>query len=397
MPRYRYRAKDRDGNSVSGDLEAESERVAAAIIRQRGYWPLEIRVVFTASSDVKGTGGLGYGIVRYLIEPIWTGVSLTQLTFFYRQLATLLASGMTLAEALTTLGRRMRGRLGRIVREAAVEIQNGRQLSETFARYPRVFSLLQLSLLRTGEVSGALDQMIGRIAAQLEQEITIRRRIASAMFYPTLLAICILVIPLVPAFVLQGGAAFLRAVYTKIGSLAVLFLLIIILKLVFQFEFTRFVWDYFKLQFPVLGWTAYKIAMSRFSRALAALYEAGVPIAESVSVAANASGNSYLARKLNNALADLRSGKPLTESLAKTNVVSPIVLDMLATGEKTGAAGDVLNKVADYMDEEADATLQKIGPVLFVGAILIAGVIVGMMVVGFYSRYFGQLLGGPNP
>ncbi|MDH7602880.1 MAG: type II secretion system F family protein [Armatimonadota bacterium] len=395
MPRFIYRAKDNAGNSVSGALEAESERAAAALIRQKGYWPIEIRVVSGQHSDAHGTRTPNRGLAYYLIEPIWTGVRLSDLAFFYRQLATLLASGMTLAEALSTISRRMRGRLGRIVREAAVHVQNGQPFSDTLARYPRVFSPLQLSLVRAGETSGVLDQMIGRIASCLEYELTIRRRIASATFYPKLLAICILVIPLVPKLVLQGSAAFLRAVWVQVGPLAVgLVLLVVFLKLVFQFEFVRLIWDCAKLQFPILGWTARKIAMSRFSRALAALYEAGVPIAESVAVAADACGNIYLARKLKGALAGLRSGATLTESLAGTQAVSSIVLDMLATGEKTGSTGSVLNKVADYMDEEADSTLQKVGPVLFVGAVLIAGVIVGFMVVNFYAGYFGQLLGG---
>jgi type II secretory pathway component PulF len=395
MKKFVYKAKDNEGNTVSGELEAEDERSAAAMIRQMGCWPIEIRAASSLSAVHSVQARSGHGLAYYLVEPIWTGVNITQLAFFYRQLATLLGSGMTLGEALVAVGKRTRGRLGRIVREAAVQVQHGRPLSEILARYPRVFGSLQLSLLRTAESSGALDRMVDQIATYLEYELTIRRRIATATFYPKLLVVSIIFIPLLPTLVLKGGKAFLGQLYLNVGSLFLKLLALIIgLKLLFQFESTRLVWDFVKLKFPILGWTAHKIAMSRFCRALAILYSAGVPIAESVFAAADASGNVYLARKLKHAVSGLRAGKTLSESLASTRVVSPIVLDMVTTADKTGETDAILSKVADYMDEESDATLQKVGPVLFVVSILLAGIWVAFTAVQFYARYFTNLLGG---
>lgn len=393
MPKFAYKAKDSDGNTVTGELEANNERDAAILIREKGHWPIEIRRATGAGAPTphRFWSRLGY----YVIEPIWTGVNIAQLALFYRQLATMLGSGMSLTEALNSIGRRTRGRLGRIVREAAVRAQGGCPLSETLARYPRIFTSFQLSLLKAGETGGLLERMVDRIATYLEWELTIRRRIAAATFYPKLLAVCILVIPLFPTLVLRGPASFLLAVYSNIRSVVLgLVGFIIAIKLVFQFESTRLVWDFVKLQFPVLGWSAHKIAMARFSRAMSALYAAGVSIAECVSIAADASGNVYLARRLKGTIGRLHAGESLTTSLSASRALSPIVLDMLATGEKTGATDVVLDKVADYMEEEVDATLQKVGPVLLVVGVLIAGFVVGMMVVNFYSGYFSNLLGG---
>ncbi|MGQ9456465.1 MAG: type II secretion system F family protein [Armatimonadota bacterium] len=393
MPRFAYKAKDSDGNTVIGELEADSERDAAILIQKKGHWPIEIRRI-TGTVDLTSRrfwSRLGY----YLIEPIWAGVNIAQLVLFYRQMATMLGSGMGIAEALNSIGRRTRGRLGRIIREAAVRAQSGCPLSETLARYPRIFTSFQLSLLKAGETGGLFERMVDRIATYLEWELTIRKRIAAATFYPKLLAVCILVIPLFPTLVLRGPAPFLLAVYSNI-CLIVLGLVgfIVAIKLVFQFESTRLVWDFIKLRFPVLGWSAHKTAMARFSRAMSALYAAGVSIAECVSISADASGNVYLARRLKGVIDRLHAGESLATSLSASRALSPIVLDMLATGDKTGAIDVVLDKIAEYMEEEVDATLQKVGPVLLVVGVSIAGFVVGMMVVNFYSGYFSNLLGG---
>ena len=301
---------------------------------------------------------------------------------------------MTLSEALRSVGSRTRGRLGRIIQEACDNVQGGGHLSETFNRHPRVFSPLQLSLVRAGESGGLIDQMVDRIASYLEYELSIRRHIAKAMFYPIIIFAVILLRPIIVPLVIGGPAAGLAALLATIRyTLLPLLVYVIILKLLFQFRPVRLVWDFVKLQLPWVGTTARKIAMSRFSRALAVLYSAGLSMSEAVSVSADACANLALAGRIKKAIPDLQAGVGLTTSLEKTGAVTPMVLDMLTSGEKTGSTDLVLHKVADYTDDEVDVTISKMGIVLFVSAILIAGVLVAMQLVSFYGGYFDKLLG----
>jgi len=159
---------------------------------------------------------------------------------------------------------------------------------------------------------------------------------------------------------------------------------VIVLKLLLQFDSARIIWDSVKTIPPVIGTAARKVAMSRFSKALAVLHSAGLPLAQCVAISADASANLAIARGIKRAIPAIQSGEGLTESLAKTGCVSPMVLDMLATGERTGSMTTVLDKVAEYMDGEVDATLHKMGIALFVLCILVAGAIVLMMAASSY-------------
>jgi len=397
MSSFNYRAKDRQGRTITGTVEADSTSHAAGMIREMGHLPMDIAPAGGASGPVR-TREAGSVLVRYFIYPLWTGVNIKALALFYRQLATMLGSGMSISEALRSLGSRTRGRLGTIIREALDTIQQGGTFSQTLGRHPRVFGRLQLSLVRVGESSGLMEEMASRIAAYLEHEMSIRRMIAKALVYPIVVmafAFAVWVgLPQINVLTDHGGWQFVLAVWPTVwfwlvGGIA----LIVILKLVFQFETPRLIWDAVKVQPPVIGETARKIAMSRFCRALAVLYSAGVTLSEAVSASADACANLFIGRGIKPAVAAIQSGQGLTESLAKTRAVSPMVLDMLTTGERTGSMDAVLLKVADYMDEEADATIHKLGIALFVLAILVVAAIVLVVAVRFYSGYFSNIMG----
>lgn len=386
MPTYAYKAKSRCGETVTGSVEADSENHAAGKIREMGALPMDIRQIGAGAEVSNGPAGSAFA--RYLVYPIWTGVNIRALLFFFRQMATLLAAGMSLSEALGSVSTRQRGRLGRIIREMRDAVVHGGRLSEVMARYPRVFSPLQLSLVQVGESGGLIEQMMDRIASYLEYEISVRRMISKVMFYPILILLAIVFIPHLPALVLGSGKAFLHEIWAADRKLFwFMVIAVIAAKLLFQFGPVRLVWDVVKVVPPVIGTVARKIAMSRFSKALAILYSAGLPIAQAVSVAADACANLYISRSIKSAVPAIQAGEGLTASLARTGCILPMVMDMLATGEKTGSMDAVLNKVATYMDEEADATIHKLGIALFVLMILVAGGIVLYMLVGSYSEY----------
>lgn len=394
MATYSYRVKDRAGNTRTGTLEAKDERHAAAMIREAGGYPMEIRLVheINISSDALASSAFA----RYIIQPIWTGISIKTLLFFYRQLATMLGAGMSLSEALRSVSERARGPIGRIVRQMHSRVQTGGRLSDEMIKHPRVFAPLQVSLIRAGEQSGLLEQMANKIASHLEFEIGLRRKITTAILYPMLILLFIAVEPAIIVLVLDGFQACLRVLYGEFKMFGVpLIIMIIAFKLLFQFSAVRFMWDLVKIQPPVLGTVARKIAMARFSSVLALLYSSGVPIAQAVSISADACANIAIGHSLKQTIPAINNGESLTDSLGKTKMLLPQVVDMLYVGEKSGSYDLTLNKVADYMEDEANTTLNKLPVMLFVIMMIIAGIIAGMQIIGGYSGYVNKTI-GPN-
>lgn len=387
MPTFSYKVKDKTGATRTGTIEAESEHAAASMIREAGGFPMEIRpVVGVAPSSQLADGEAGNVIARYLIYPIWTGVNIRALVFFYRQLATLIGAGMSLSEALRSVNTRMGGPLSRIVARAHARVQAGGRLSDELSRYPKVFAPLQVSLIRIGESGGLMEGMLDRLASYLEYEIEVRRRIAKAIFYPILVLLFIVFKPVLIALALSSTEVAVAVLLARLRTCLLPFVIVIVvLKLVFQFRIPRLIWDTVKIVPPVIGTAARKIAMSRFCRALALLHSAGMPPGQSLHAAAAASANLAVAGGIERAVPLIQAGEGLTESLRKTGKVMPMVLDMLATGEKTGAIDSVLQKVADYADDEADATIHKLGIAIFVLMILVAAVLVLVELVGFYG------------
>ncbi len=381
------------GNTITGTIEADNERQAACKIREKGALPMDIRPA--ARIDAEQNRPAGSIFAQYLIYPFWTGVNIRALLFFFRQMAALLGAGMSLSEALHSMESRQGGRLRHIVHNMYQRVISGGHLSEEMTQHPRVFSHLQLSLVRVGESSGFLEQVTDRIASYLEYELSVRRRIVLATFYPIIIFLFILFKDVGVAFVLGGTKSGLPMLLNVLQQFGLPLIGILVgLKLVMQFETPRYVWDFVKILPPVLGTAARKIAMSRFSRALAMLYSVGLPLSEAVSVAADACANVAIAKGIKQAVRTIQAGESLTSSLQRTGVVMPMVLDMLSTGEKTGNLDAVLQKVADYMDEEVDATVHKVGISLFMLMILVAGIIVLIQLIGFYSGYFNKLIGG---
>lgn len=416
MPLYDYKAKDRNGHTVTGTVDAPDEHAAAGMIRELGHLPMDIREARgrrTGPAHHTGSGfqiptqngpippqhgEAGNAFARYLIYPIWTGVNLKMLALFYRQLATMLAAGMSLSEALRSLSSRTRGRFGVIIAEMRDDVSQGRPMSGAMMRYPKVFSRLQIALVRAGESGGLLERMIDRIAAYLEYELKIRALIAKALIYPVIILIfawlAYICVPVMSVLVKDGFVPFIVIVWPPIlRGLIWVIGIIVVLKLIFQFYTPRLIWDSVKVHIPIVGGNARKIALSRFSNALAVLYAAGMSMVDSVDIAADACANLYMGRAIKYAIPALQSGRGLTESLTRTRVLSPMVLDMLAVGERSGDMDATLQKAAEYMDSEVDASIHKIGIALFVLMILIAGFIVGSIVIDFWRKLYDAIMG----
>src|SRR5438445_6102506 len=206
MPTYQYTAKDHTGQTRSGVLEAETNRVAVARLREQGLWVTQLHARGGTVAAPRG------GPRMRLIEPLWSGVSLRDLAFFFRQFATLIDSGVPLYQGLSSLALQApNARLRRIVADVAAQVQNGSQLSVAMGRYPWVFSPLQLRMIEAGEAGGLLDRMMLRIADYLEREYEIRQKIKERTLYPKIVLIAAIFIPQLKLLIFDGLMPYLHA------------------------------------------------------------------------------------------------------------------------------------------------------------------------------------------
>lgn len=282
--------------------------------------------------------------------------------------------------------------MGRIVRKIHTCVQGGGKLSEEMNRHPQAFGNLDIALIRAGEESGMLEQMAERIASHYEFEIALRRRIITAILYPSLILLMIFFFPALIALVVHGAQAAAQVVWAQFQTIGIPILVILIVcRFLFQFTPVRQAWDIVKIQPPVLGTMAWKIAMSRFSKTLAMLYSSGVSIAQAVSISADACANVAIGIRIKRAVPALNSGQSLSKSLYETKMLLPEVVDMLDVGDKTGSYDETLHKISEYMDDETKTTLRKLPVVLFVLMMVIAGLFTYLIALSGYTSYFNKV------
>ncbi len=400
MPTYRYRAKDRAGKTVTGCLTAEDQHATAKILRDMGLWPMEIELTGAASPvRVKQTGAATAIQGRpATASRAWSapGVPLKDLAIYFRQLAGAVHSGMPLGRCMEIMRDENRGTLKRVSAEAAEAIHHGQPLSVTFANHPRLFSPLILATLRAGEVGGRLDDALNRIAEMLERQYELNRKIKQQTFSAKFtlgiaVLICIVVKVVLSSISSEGaqiGRGFGNAIVPGAGGLVALYCLgVVIARLGTRSRLL----DQVKLAFPLLGKVTRGMALARFSHGLAGLYRAGVPMAEALETAAQASGNQIFAEQIQSAIPAVQRGRRLVEALTPTGVLPPMALNMVRTGEESGNLDEMLDKVAEYAEAEAAMATHSlataVGPLL----ILFVGVLVGMEVINFALSYAGAL------
>lgn len=389
MPKFYYKAKDGNGNEVRGEIEAADLREAAASIRERGLWLLEVdSLEETSQKRARRSAG------SFLPAP-----SLQTQAAFFRQLAAMLSAGMSMAESMENLGRQKGlGRLSRFSLDAARRIMAGDRLSYLMEERADLFRPLFVGLVRAGEESGSVDLMVSRTADYIERELELRRQFSRATLYPKMviffLIAAVIFLPHIPDIV-SGRAAIgdilIRSVLPYIAAAVAIWGIIKTLLLV---PLVRYIWDWFKLSVPILGQTARKMAMARFASSLSVMYSAGMPISQAAELSAAAVGNEPLRRQIEQGAQGLRAGVQLSDALRLAGGVPELVVGMTATGERTGNLDGAMAKVAEYYESEARTTLEKTGVILFVALILAAGIAVAFIVIKFWSQFYQGIAGG---
>ncbi len=395
---YEYSLRDPKGKMIKGRIEAVNEAAVATRLRSMGVAPLGIREVSNS------------GLQREISIPgFGTKIGMKDLAIMARQLATMILAGLSLLRALTILSEQTENKeLQKVLGTVRADVETGSSLSDSLARHPQTFPPLMLNMIRAGEVGGFLDQTLVSVAENFENEVKLRAKIKSAMTYPVVvliiavLAVVGMLLFIVPVFedMFTNLGGELPAPTKVLVALSAFLKWAIVPLVIAGIGFS--VWwnkhkndqavrdkvDPFKLKVPVFGPLFTKVAVARFTRNFGTMLKAGVPILQALSIVGETSGNVVIARALKDVQQSVRNGRSLTEPLTEHTVFPPMVVQMMAVGEDTGALDEMLTRVAEFYDQEVEATTEQLTSIIEPIMIGVLGIIVGGMIVALYMPIF---------
>ncbi|OGW80942.1 MAG: hypothetical protein A3C47_05740 [Omnitrophica bacterium RIFCSPHIGHO2_02_FULL_51_18] len=396
MPQYRYSAKDKTGKTVSGALECTDEKTLIGLLRQQEL------VILSVQQDKRKKRSSQKGKFRSKIK-------LSELVLFSRQLATLIDSGISLVQALDILAEQMDSAAFKgILTAVKKDVSTGSSFHDALARHPRAFSPLFVNMVKAGESSGSLDDIMERLASYLEKTDSLIRKVKSALIYPSVVATMAVVITLV--LMIKVVPVF-KAMFADLGGeLPIPTQLLIAISdfLVHSFPIWvggsiaaavmfrrflntdkgRFLFDHFKLTMPIFGTIFRKVAISKFSRTLSTLAKSGVPILTALEIVSKTAGNVVIEEAVNKVRASIREGENITGPLTKAKVFPPMVVRMIAVGEQTGELEKMLTKIADFYDDQVDASVAGITSLIEPLVIAFLGVVIGAIVICMFLPIF---------
>jgi type IV pilus assembly protein PilC len=399
---YAYRVRDRAGKLIEGTLEANSTALVANKLREMGYVPIAI--------DKKQSKSLAG---RDLHIPGMGGkVKPKEVATFSRLFATMINSGLTLLRSLEILSSQTENKvLAGVIDEIRQDLEGGSSLSQAMGKHPKVFNHLYVAMVLAGESGGVLDAVLLQLSTTMEKQVELRRKIKSAMTYPVavlglvLMILAAMLLFIVPMFkkiygTLGGKLPLPTELLIKLSSLATKGTpVIIVVAVVGTWLFKRWLrtdtgrstFDAFKLRLPIFGGLVHKTALARFSRTLSVLMHAGVPILESLEITSDTVGNAVVAAAVKDVQAGVKVGEPLAKRLETHDVFPPMVVQMISVGEETGALDNLLGRVAEFFDQEVEATVAALTSLLEPLLIVVLGGSVGTMVIALYMPMFNVI------
>lgn len=391
MPYFNYTIRDANGQTRQGKVEAPNAEELKKRLQAEGLQVLEV----TEDRKAPRVPAGGYGRVK-----------LSDLAIFSRQFSTMLDAGVSLIRCLDVLqAQTNNARLRKILIDLSARVESGESLSRSMARHPKAFSQLIIGLIRAGEVGGVLEESLQRIAGFLEKDVELRRKIRSALTYPVivLLAAIGIVIFLVTWLVPQFAELFkelgikempamtqflidLSALFTQRWYVVVLSVIAILIayKLFVSTRVGRRVADRVKLRIPVFGPLHHKIVMARFSRTMGTLLASGVPILQAMETVAGVVGNSVVSDAVIESRSRIREGEKIADPLQRSKMFSPMVVHMISVGEESGSLDHMLNKIADFYENEVEMTIASLTAAIEPVMIVLLGFIVGFIVIAMF-------------
>jgi len=392
MPVFEYTGRTPTGQTVSGTLEAKNKQELMQLLRRQ-------RVIVT---NVKRKS-------KSLNLTIGTGVKAVEISRFTRQFAVMIEAGLPLVQCLDILAAQTTNKvLAKVIANVRDTVSSGSTLADALAKEKKVFDQLYVSMIEAGEVGGALDVILKRLADYREKADAIKRKIKGALTYPAIMLVMLVLISfimltfIIPIFagMFEGlGAELPKPTQIVInlsnwlkGNLHLIIggaiLIVIIYKLMRKNSKTRYYIDYLFLKLPLFGMLIRKTAVARFSRTLGTLIQSGVNIIDALQVTAKTAGNDVIARAIKNAIIAISQGETIAKPLEESGVFPPMVVQMINVGEKTGNLDTMLAKIADFYEEEVDSAVETLTAMIEPLMTVIMGIVVGGLLVAMYLPMF---------
>lgn len=390
---FKWEGKTRQGVIQKGELAANTKEEVMALLRRQNILPISVTA---KPKELR----LSFG----------TGITDKDIVVFTRQLATMIDAGLPLVQCLQILGDQTENKmLAKVVTQVRSDVESGSTFAEAIKKHPKVFNDLYVNMVAAGEAGGILDTILQRLAAYMEKFAKIKKQIKSAMIYPAIILtvavgvvalLMVVVVPMLANMFADMGQALplpTRIVITVSnflkgwgGLVLAVFIISFIVGLV-QWRKTqkgKKITDGIALKIPVMGTLIQKVSVAKFTRTLGTLVSSGVPILEGLLIVARTAGNKIVEEAILNTRQSVSEGKTLAEPLNKAKVFPPMVTQMIAVGEATGALDNMLGKIADFYDDEVDSAVAALTSMLEPMLMIFLGTTVGFVIVAMYMPIF---------
>lgn len=405
MPVFAYQGRTASGKMLRGNMEAPSREAVINRLRAQRIQPI--------SNKIKERGK---GLDREITLPtIGSAVKPKDVVIFTRQLTTMIDAGMPLVQILDILGTQTDNKaFGKQVMEVKESVESGATLSDALRQFPKTFDELYTNMVQAGEVGGILDTILARLSIYMEKMISLRRKIKGAMIYPaTIISVAVIVTMILLVFVIPVFAELFSSfgqalplptqIVINISNFTVAYLHVIVgsvvitaivIRQTYRTEKGRYFLDKMMLKFPILGELLRKASIARFSRTLGTLVSSGVPILDSLTITSKTAGNKVVEKAGFMVRESISQGRTMAEPLQQSGVFPPMVCQMIGAGEMTGAIDQMLQKIADFYEEEVDNAVANLTALMEPLVIVILGTVIGGLVIAMYLPIFqlGSLL-----
>jgi len=397
MPVFAYQGRTTQG-STAGEIEAPDRTAAVSELRRKAILVTQIKEKAGGPARAGGLRGSFGGKVKD-----------KEMAIFTRQFSTMVDAGLPLVQCLTILAEQSESKtLRTVTSKVAGSVEAGSTLADALRRHPKTFDELYVNLVEVGEAGGILDTVLQRLSVYIEKAAALKRKVKSAMIYPlTIVGVAFIVIIFMLTFVIPTFAKMFTSmgadlplptlIVIKLSDFAARFWWLIIgaaigivvgIRAYYKTEGGRSLIDALVLKLPVFGTLIRKVAVARFTRTLGTLVSSGVPILEGLRITARTAGNRVVERAVLETRASVTAGKTLAEPLKASTVFPPMVVQMISVGEQTGALDAMLNKIADFYDDEVDTAVSALTALLEPLMIVFLGVVIGGLVIAMYLPIF---------
>lgn len=395
MPKFRWKGKDSNGVEVSGVMVADSKEVVTLQLRRQKITPIKVSVSLK-DLEIK-IPGLGERITE------------RDVVVFTRTFATMVDAGLPLVQCLEILAEQTENpRFSKAIQDIGQSVESGSTYADALRKHPKIFDDLYCNMVEAGETGGILDTILNRLAGYMEKSISLKRQVRSALVYPSVIVAVALG---VVVFLMYAVVPTFEEIFTSLGATLplptqvtiamskfvqnnIVLIIALIIGGVIGFRYLRKtdkglkMTDAMLLKMPIFGLLLRKVAVAKFTRTLSTLIASGVPILEGLEITAKTSGNKIIEDAILKTRVSISEGKTISEPLAATEVFPPMVTQMIAVGETTGALDSMLEKIADFYDEEVDITVQNLTQLLEPAMMVFLGVSVGFIVISMYMPMF---------